>query len=195
MKASLPNPMPHTPTLDLEEQSTWFPVSPTCSGKWVSLKEMKVMLPGEWAGAGWVNKNRCPLRKLSTENKSFPFHLLLFKISYSCRNNTFPSLSRFKPEPRMMRYLDATTTSFSCFLPRQVNLANWPLPEQQAPCLRCDLARGQWMWSGLNFILTLRTPIGPNEYFAPLRTISGHVSVHSFRHSSLQRHQTMLFHN
>ena len=105
------------------------------------------------------------------------------------------SYQRFKPEPHIMRYLDATIRSFSCFLLRQVTLANWPLPEQQASCLRCDLARGQWMWSGLNFILTLRTPVGPNEYFAPLRTISGHVSVHSFRHSSLQRHQTMLFHN
>lgn len=101
----------------------------------------------------------------------------------------------FKAEPHKLRFLCAATTSFSCFLLKQVTLANWHLPERQDLCLRCDLARGQSVWSGHNFILTLSTPIGPNKYLAPLRTVSGNVSVHSFRHLSLQRLQAMLFHS
>lgn len=59
----------------------------------MSQEEMKVMLPEEGMGAEQENRNRCALHNLETE-KSLPFHLFLFKVSYSCRNNkhfSFPT--------------------------------------------------------------------------------------------------------
>lgn len=84
-----------------------------------------------------------------------------------------------------MRFSDTAIISFSCFLLKQMTLVNWHLPIKQDPCLRCDVVRGRSVCSGLNFILTLRTPIGRSECLAPLRMISGNVFAHSFRHSSL----------
>jgi hypothetical protein len=57
----------------------------------------------------------------------------------------FLPYQELKLETPKKRFLNAGSTSFSCFPQKQVTLANWLLPAQQDSFLRCDLARGQSM--------------------------------------------------